>query len=192
MIVPMKKVSLLIRNKDQDAALTKLREVGVLHLERRNVSSDALSRALERKARGDNAMALIRSNKAPKKKPAAAAGVQTEDHYGRRESDLFDPEKEPYSLDALDAVRRPDLIDLLVNWGKDKKNLEDRLIFLGRERKRIEKWGSFDPCAVKELAESGVAIYLYEISVSVFAALKADAVLEDILYILMGGDKNAV
>jgi V/A-type H+-transporting ATPase subunit I len=188
----MKKVSLVIQNKDQDAALTKLREVGVLHLEKRNVSSDALSGVLERKARGDNAMALIRPYKAPKKKSVSAVGAQTGDYYGRRESDFVDPEKEPYSLDAVDAVGRPDLIDLLVNWGKDKKNLEERLIFLGRERKRIENWGSFDPRSVKELAENGIAIYLYEISVSVFAGLKADAALEDIPYILMGGDKNAV
>ncbi|MDR1352576.1 MAG: V-type ATP synthase subunit I [Treponema sp.] len=189
MIVPMKKVSLVIQNRDQDAALARLREAGVLHLEKRNVSSDALSRALERKARGDNAIALIKPYKAPKKKPA----LQPADRPVRRESDLVDPEREPYSLDALNAVGRPDLIDLLVNWGKDKKGLEDRLVFLGRERKRIEKWGSFDPRALKELAESGVAFYLYEIPVSAFAGLKADpAALGDIPYILMGGDKNAV
>jgi V/A-type H+-transporting ATPase subunit I len=185
----MKKLSLVIQNKDQDAALARLREAGVLHLEKRNVSSDALSRALERKARGGSAMALIKPYKAPKKKP----DLPPADRLVRRESDLVDPENEPYSLDALDAVGRPDLIDLLVNWGKDKKNLEDRLVFLGRERKRIEKWGSFDPRSVKELAESGVAFYLYEIPVAAFANLKADpAALEDIPYILMGKDKNSV
>jgi V/A-type H+-transporting ATPase subunit I len=189
----MKKVSLIIQDREQDAALTKLREVGVLHIERRNVSSDALSRVLDRKSRGDNAMALIRPYKVPPKKPASPpAAANAGDHPSRRESDLVDPEKEPYSLDAFDAVGRPDLIDLLVNWGKDKKNLEDRLLFLSRERKRIEKWGNFDPQAVKEVAESGAAIYLYEIPVSAFAGLKADAALEDIFYILMGEDKNAV
>jgi V/A-type H+-transporting ATPase subunit I len=188
----MQKVSLVIQDKEQEAALTKLREVGVLHLERRSVSSDALSRALERKARGDNAMALIKSGKAPPKKSASAAS-QNAGRYGRRESDLVDPEKEPYSLDALDVVARPDLIDLLVGWGKDKKNLEDRLVFLGRERKRIQNWGNFNPQTIRDLAASGVVLYLYEITPSAFANLNADpAASGDIRYILMGKDKNAV
>jgi V/A-type H+-transporting ATPase subunit I len=188
----MQKVSLVIQNREQDAALTKLREVGVLHLERRSVSSDALSKALERKTRGDNAMALIRPYKVSAKQPASAA-VRDADHYGRRVSDIADPEKEPYSLDALNVAERPDLIDLLVGWGKDKKELEDRLVFLSRERKRIQNWGNFDPQAIKDLASSGVVLYLYEITPSAFADLKADAAAsEDTRYILLGEDKNAV
>jgi V/A-type H+-transporting ATPase subunit I len=188
----MQKVFLVIQDREQDAALTKLREVGVLHLERRSVSSDALSRALERKTKGDNAMALIGPYKASTKK-SASANVQSANHYGRRESDMADPEKEPYSLDALNVTARPDLIDLLTGWGKDKKNLEDRLAFLGRERKRIQNWGNFDPQAIKDLASSGVVLYLYEITPSAFAALKAEAAAsEDIRYILLGEDKNAV
>jgi V/A-type H+-transporting ATPase subunit I len=187
----MQKVSLVIQDREQEAALIRLREVGVLHLERRNVTSDALSRALERKARGDNAAALIRPYKVPGKKSASAVG-QKADYYGRRESDSADPEKEPYSLDALDVAARPDLIDLLVGWGKDKKNLEDRLAFLGRERKRIQNWGNFDPQTIKDLAAAGLALYLYEITPSAFANLKADAAFGDIRYILMGEDKNAV
>jgi V/A-type H+-transporting ATPase subunit I len=168
----MKKVSLIIQDKDQDAALTKLREVGVLHLERRNVSSDALSRVLERKARGDNAMALVTPYKPPKKPPASP------------------PAGEDAGASALDYSG---LVDLLVGLGKEKKEREDRLVFLGRERKRIEKWGSFDPRALKELAENGTAFFLYEIPVSVFAELIADGgPLADIPYILKGRDKNAV
>jgi V/A-type H+-transporting ATPase subunit I len=137
-------------------------------------------------------MALIRPYKVSAKKPASAA-ARNADRYGRRESDLVDPEKEPYSLDALNAVARPDLIDLLVGWGKDTKNLEDRLAFLGRERKRIQNWGNFDPQTIKDLAASGIVLYLYEITPSAFAGLNADAAAsEDTRYILMGEDKNAV
>jgi V/A-type H+-transporting ATPase subunit I len=190
----MKKVSLIIRDKDQEAALEKLREVGVLHLERRNVSSDALSKALDRKARGEGAMALIAPYKVPSKKAAPTApGARAAEQYGRRESDLVDPEREPYSLDALDAVGRPDLIDLLLSWGKDKKNLEDRLAFLNREQQRLRKWGNFDPRAVRDLAAAGVAVYPYEIAATAFANLSAGAAeFEGVRYILMGQDKNAV
>jgi V/A-type H+-transporting ATPase subunit I len=59
MIVPMKKLALVVRDKDQVAALTKLREIGVVHLEKTKGSSDALAMAVERKTRGDTAWALI-------------------------------------------------------------------------------------------------------------------------------------
>ncbi len=44
MIVPMKKVCLMIQGKSQNEALVKLREVGVVHLEKK-VLPDNVSKA---------------------------------------------------------------------------------------------------------------------------------------------------
>ena len=50
MIVPMKKVSIVVMEKDREASLEKLREVGVLHLEKKKVFSDSLSVLMIRQA----------------------------------------------------------------------------------------------------------------------------------------------
>lgn len=197
MIVPMKKVSLVVRDKNQTEALAKLREVGVVHLEKRNVSSDSLSRVFERKTRAETALGLIRPYRAPKKKKPAAeqqrgdrerrgspGGVRR----GRRASDLMGIEElEPYSLDAINAPERPDLVDLIVGMGKDRKAIQDRLAFLGRERTRIAAWGEFEPSSVRELAELGVPVFLYEITPRAFASIP-----EDVRYVLTGRTKTTV
>jgi V/A-type H+-transporting ATPase subunit I len=184
MIVPMKKVSLIIQDRAQDEALNKLRDVGVLHLEKQNVSSEALAKMLDRKARGDNAMALIRPGKASGKKKNTPS--QKDQRFDRRASDAVNAETDFYSVDAVDAVR-PDLIDLLVGWGRDRKAMEDRLALLGRERERIRRWGNFKPQSVRELAEAGLSLFIYELSLQVFENIP-----QDIRYILMGRDKDSV
>ena len=60
MIVPMKKVSLVVMERDRDFSLEKLREVGVIHLEKKSVSSDSLGKMLERKARIGRAVGILR------------------------------------------------------------------------------------------------------------------------------------
>ncbi|MDR0997706.1 MAG: V-type ATP synthase subunit I, partial [Treponema sp.] len=184
MIVPMKKVSLVIQDKAQDEALDKLRDLGLLHLEKRNVSSDALARILDRKARGDNAMALIRPAKASQKKDTASRKDQ--ESFGRRISDAVNAETDFYSVDAEDAAR-PDLIDMLAGWGRDRKAIEDRLTLLGRERERIRRWGNFQPRSIHELAEAGLSLFIYELPLQIFEGIP-----QDTRYILMGRDKNSV
>jgi V/A-type H+-transporting ATPase subunit I len=61
MIVPMKKVSLVVLDKDREASLEKLRALGVVHLERRTVASDALSALMGRKAKAETALGLLHS-----------------------------------------------------------------------------------------------------------------------------------
>ncbi|MDR0584792.1 MAG: V-type ATP synthase subunit I [Treponema sp.] len=191
----MKKICLVVRDKYQNEALTRLREIGVMHLERRNASSDALAKALERKNRAENAMGLIQAYKTPgKKKPPARQTSQRDrrtapgGRRGRRATDLMGTEElEPYSLDAVNAPERPDLVDLMVGMGRDRKALEDRITFLARERARVEVWGEFEPARIKELAASGISLFLYVLTPDAFSALP-----EDTRYIKMGEDKNAV
>jgi V/A-type H+-transporting ATPase subunit I len=57
----MKKVSLVVMDRDREASLEKLRDLGVLHLSGKTVSSPALTRLLEKRSRTEAALALIRS-----------------------------------------------------------------------------------------------------------------------------------
>lgn len=61
MIVPMKKVALVVMDRERERALERLREVGVVHLERRSVASDRLQSLLEKKARIETAAGLLRN-----------------------------------------------------------------------------------------------------------------------------------
>jgi len=81
----------------------------------------------------------------------------------------------------------PNLIELMVGLGKERKALEDRQTMLAKERGRIAAWGNFNPASVKEMESLGQPVYLYELSHEAFAALGPE-----IRYIKLSEDKNGL
>ena len=197
MILPMKKVCLVVQNKQQDEALSQLRKVGIMHLEVSRAESDSLSKALEHKAQTENALGLLQSYKVKKTKQKPAntndwAGYERREdkgpRRGRRVSDKVGLEEvEPYSVDAVNIPARPDLVKLLLQMGAERKELEDRQTFLARERSRIAPWGDFSPAVLKELASRSYPMYLYELTPEAFANLP-----REVRYIKISADKAAV
>ena len=188
MIVPMKKVCLIVQDKAQEEALTALREIGVVHLEKRDAVSAELSKALERKAKVENALNLLRPFKAPKKSAGSEGEERRTGPSGRRVADQSDAGAQgPYSLDAIDAPARPELAALIVDVGREIKALRNRQAFLVQEGARVRAWGEFDPRSVQALAEKGLPLFFYELTPADFAALP-----EDVQYIRMGEDKSRV
>jgi len=198
MIVPMKKVCLMVQDSVRNEALVKLREVGVVHLERTNAPQDARSPALERKASVENAIGLLTDIKVSKKKklppPSSNAdmsrsgGAHTGVHRGRRSTDIYGTEEEePFSLDAVRISSRPYLPDLIVKIGKDRKALQDRESFINKEISRVEPWGEFDPASVKEFASLGLPIFFYELTPDAFGAIP-----EDTRYLKISANKAVV
>jgi V/A-type H+-transporting ATPase subunit I len=151
MIVPMDKVSLVVMDKEKQGALEKLRELGVLHLEKKQVQSDALSRLLEKKTRAENALALLRSaaDALKKRKQQADAGGVIR----------------PAGASAAEDI------DAVLALGEERKNLQEQLLSLTRERSRVEKWGDFDPETFAFLAENGVVLVPYELSLQSYEKL---------------------
>jgi V/A-type H+-transporting ATPase subunit I len=194
MILPMKKVCLVVQDKHQDEALAKLREAGIMHLEMSKPAPEKFTAVMERKTQTENAIGLIRQFKAPKVKPNPQPGGNWErrkvtgPRRGRRSSDLLGiEEQEPYSIDAINAPDRPELVRLMNNLANERKNLEDRIAFLAREETRIRAWGEFDPESVKTLSAGGVDVYLYELSPENFKNIP-----QDVRYIKIGEDKAAL
>jgi V/A-type H+-transporting ATPase subunit I len=186
----------MVQESSQNEALLKLRETGVVHLEKANVSAEGGgSGAVERKAKVENAIGLISDFKAPKKKAAppdprgrAARQKPVGVHRGRRSTDIYGTEdEEPYSLDAVRSSSRPYLPDLIVNIGRERKTLQDRDIFLHREIFRIAPWGDFDPASIKEMASLGLPVFLYELTPEAFETIP-----EDTRYIKIRSSKSAV
>jgi V/A-type H+-transporting ATPase subunit I len=174
----MKKVCLLVQDSKRNESLLKLREAGVVHLERTNAPADNLTKTAERKAKVENAMRLIGDIKAPKKKKNVAPQGYAQRakpvgiHRGRRSTDIYGTEEqEPYSLDAVRNSSRPYLPDLIVSIGRDRKALQDRTVYLQKEISRIKPWGDFDPATIKEMASLGLPVFLYELTSDAFNAI---------------------
>jgi V/A-type H+-transporting ATPase subunit I len=141
MIVPMKKVSLVVMDKTREASLEKLRELGVVHVEKRAVASDTLSALLDRKADAERALGLLRpyqgaAQTAPKQEPAEA-----------------------------------ELVNQILALGDERKALQEQLLVTIKEQSRIESWGNFKPGSFKDLAAQGVLLIPYKLPRKVYASL---------------------
>jgi V/A-type H+-transporting ATPase subunit I len=152
----MKKICIMVQDKYRNDAVAKLRKLGVMHIEKTDAVSEKLSKALERKARGEDAIGLVQPYKLPKKKKTLALDggrerrVDQGERRGRRATDKGgQQELEPYSLSAINAAQRPDLINLMNGMGSDRKLLEERITALAWERSRIAVWGEIDPEKLK-------------------------------------------
>jgi V/A-type H+-transporting ATPase subunit I len=193
MILPMKKVCLMVQEKSKNEALIKLREAGVVHIENKPLPEN-VSKAVERKIKLESAIGILDEIKAPKKKKPVApvSGTRTGGHSGvrrgRRSTDIFGNEdQEPFSLDAVRGSSRPYLPDLIININKEKKNLQDRSVYITREISRIFPWGNFSPESIKEMESLGFPVYLYELTNDVFESIS-----DDTRYILFEKTKNIV
>jgi V/A-type H+-transporting ATPase subunit I len=180
MIVPMKKVSLVVMEKKRDEALNALREIGVVHLQGKAVSSETLAKLLDRRAKAENVLGILLSYETKKKPPKKTAqnaeefslGKKTNaPHPMRRATDFINSEGVPYSSEALNAPDRLDFVGHVLELADERKTLQDRAASLSRERSRIEVWGDFDPKDLEVLSAAGIAVFLYEFSQADFAAL---------------------
>jgi len=192
MILPMKKVCLVVQDKHQDEALARLRETGLVHLVMSKPAPEKFTDVMERKTQTETAIGLIRQFKAPKRKAAPqAVGERRKDngpHRGRRSIDQTGvEEQEPYSADAVNAPDRPELVRLMNSLAGERKNLEDRIAFLSKEHGRIKGWGEFNPNDIKALGESGLTVCLYELAPELFKNIPKET-----RYIKINEDKAAV
>jgi V/A-type H+-transporting ATPase subunit I len=156
----MDKITLVVMDKEKEKALEELRNLGIVHLEKKNVQSEKLSKLLEKKTRLDNVLGLLRPYTEALKKQKKFAAVPKEE--------------------------APALIDKLLILGEEKKNLQEQLLFQAKEKSRLEKWGDFEPGALKELEERGVKLVPYELGAQSYANLGETKV------IVLGRDKSAV
>jgi V/A-type H+-transporting ATPase subunit I len=134
----MKKISIIVMDKTCDMSLVKLRDLGLLHIESRPVASEGLSQQLDRKAKAETALGLLRS-------------------YKVAETDLKAPV--------------PDLVTEVLGMDNEKKMLQEQFTSLNKEESRVEKWGDFNPVALKELAKQGLILIPYELSYKVYESL---------------------
>ena len=138
MIVPMKKLTLLVMNKDKSGALEKIRELGVLHLSKKNVTSPVITKLLARCAVIENATGIL---------------------------DSFTPKK---GVPAEPLIFDGDLASHIISLSERRRTVQDFVFAHNREMNRFEKWGDFDPKDFAYLSEHGVNAFLYELPLDTY------------------------
>lgn len=145
MIVPMKKVSLVIFDRERESSLDALRKLGVVHLERKGLSSDELTRIMEEKARAEQALGILRN--------ALSKNTTTTKVNSTLESEA--------------------LIQDVLGLADQKKQEQELLAADVKELHRIEAWGDFEPVSLEDLKKQGINLIPYELPKKVYEKLDA-------------------
>lgn len=148
MIVPMKKVSLIVLNSEKKQALRVLQKAGIMHLESLQGSSDALSALKADYAKTETASLALSEVKLPKGKKIAQILLEKNE--------------------ALEKVAE------ITQFLEQKKVAEERILKNERELERFKKWGTVNPCDFANLAEKGIYLSLYEIPASSYYDMTSD------------------
>ena len=160
----MKKVSLVVMEKEREESLRKLRRLGVVHLEKKTVSSEYLSQLLEHKAQTEKALGILKLYAADKKNKAL------------------------HKTMAVRGKNAESLINQVLEYTDEKKKLGDRLLYLGKERSRLEEWGDFNPKDISYVADNArLKILLYK-----FIRKDMDNLPVEARYMVLGEDKYNV
>ena len=153
MIVPMRKVAVIVQDKDAQLAVERLRGLGVLHVEHQQVPQGRDISAL----RDD--IALVEE---------AVKILSSEEFRGQGQGP-------GQALSEWRFVARHilDVQNRIVQLQEYSRRLMNTL-------SEWEGWGDFDPAAIQELARKGVYLRLYQISLREINKLPAEVILEKI------------
>lgn len=144
MIVPMKKVSLVVLEKEKKQALEKLRKLKLVHVEDLTGNGENLSKLKSTYDMMERAFFLISDIKV-------------------KEKDVIQ-----VSLTKEEAVEKASRFLELLSL---KKNYEDLITGNTKEIERFSRWGDVNPEDLKFLAERGYFLFLYEIPAEYYSLI---------------------
>ncbi len=142
MIVPMKKVSLIIKGDKKTETLKKLRKLGIVHIESVEGSGKKLEELKERVSLLESALYSLTETKSKKV-------VQKN----------------------IDVEKAISVSEEIVALKEEKKLCSAEKITLSTELDRLSDWGEVDPEKLSTLSEKGVDVSLYEMPTAEYLAL---------------------
>ena len=143
MIVPMKKLSIVVLEKERRQALKTLRRLGVVHVEEVKGESEELSSFKNKNSKIELAISLLSEIKTKKI-----------------------PESSMLSKDDSFA-----LADKIISLTEENKNLFSSITSDKTELDRLKKWGNVVPEDFDFLAEKGVYLSMYEMPSSKYNSI---------------------
>ncbi len=135
MIAPMKKVSLVILDREKESALKALRKAGLVHLEPVEGKGEKLAALKNDYAKLQSAAGYLGEIKLPKK--------------------TVYPE-----LSQEEAVKKA---QLAIDLTERKKSLLEKIAASATEIDRLSVWGTVNPADFAYLSEKGVHLSMYEV-----------------------------
>ena len=148
MIVPMKKISVVVLEKERREALKVLRKVGVVHVEELKGESEELSTFKQKNSQVELAVSLLSEVKLPK-------NIKTDSSLSKEES--------------------ISLAQKILSLTEEKKDLFSLISSNSSELERFSKWGNVNPEDFEYLAEKNVFLSMYEIPSDKYNLLSDEA-----------------
>ena len=145
MIVPLKKVSLIIMGDKKSEVLKKLRKMGILHIESVEGSGKKLEGMKEKVSLLENSLFSISEKKNKKIKQENA-----------------------------DTQKAFDIAEKVAALEEEKKLCSAEKLSLATELDRLSDWGEINPAEFAELAEKGIELSLYEMPKAEYEKLGED------------------
>lgn len=165
MIVPMKKVTILVQSKDSAEAIERLRTLGEVHVQHQQPPKGGDVSALEED------LALIEQ----------ALGVLSAEEFSRN---LKGHQEAKDTSDWKFSARH--ILDL-----RNRLNqLKDYALTLKNRIGLWERWGDFDPQIIQSMRNKNVYLRLYQIPIKEIDSLPSEVIVEEIS--TLGGMANCV
>ena len=163
MILPMKKLTLLVLDSQKKAALKTLRNFGAVHIEKEAASSDTLTELQNTYTRLQQAEALITESQ-PKKAEKAKT--------------------EPLTLNRNDLLQA---VDEILDLKDQESNTRAAINKLTGDIEAYGSWGDFDPNDIRSFEENSIYLTIGELSEKSYATLP-----ETIKTVRLAGGKKTV
>ena len=163
MILPMKKLTLLVLDSQKKAALKTLRNFGAVHIEKEAASSDTLTELQNIYARVQQAEALITESQ-----PKKAEKTKTE----------------PLTLNRNDLLQA---VDEILDLKDQEANMHAAINKLTGDIEAYGSWGDFDPEDIRSFEENSIYLTIGELSEKSYATLP-----ETIKTVRLAGGKKTV
>jgi V/A-type H+-transporting ATPase subunit I len=153
MIVPMKKINVIIQEKDADSAVAQLRSLGLLHLEHQRLPCGKDIAALQ------DDIALIDQ----------ALGVLSETEF-LKERNKNSQEPSDWKFTAHHIIDTRKRIEQLQEYSLTLKN----------RISQWQAWGDFEPEAIKDLSGKNIYFRFYQIPLKEIASLPAKIIVKKV------------
>ena len=163
MILPMKKLTLLVLDSQKKAALKTLRNFGAVHIEKEAASSDTLTELQNTYTRLQQAEALITESQ-----PKKAEKTKTE----------------PLTLNRNDLLQA---VDEILELKDQESNTRAAINKLTGDIEAYNAWGDFDPEDIRSFEENSIYLTIGELPEKLYAVLP-----ETIKTVRLAGGKKTV
>lgn len=145
MIVPMKKISLIVMGDKKKETLRILRKLGILHIEISEGHGEELQRLKEKRDLLEGALFILSEKKIKNAKKISVDYTE-----------------------ALNTARE------IISLEEEKKQCLSQKLTLISELERLKDWGDIEPLKISELKEKGIELHLFDSPVSEYEALGED------------------